>query len=233
MAYERHQERTGETMGHFKLLEYKYDTEKKRHFYFTHCALCDETKWMNYKNITKRKRDGCGCQWRVKHRKDITGQTFGRLTAIRPSEKSCHTGVIWECECSCGNEVLLPTSRLLCGKTRSCGCFQVDTFTQSCNDLAERVLVEGTRLTALIMKVPKNNTSGVKGVSWIKESQKWKTVIKFQGKVIQLGRFEDIEDAIKARQKAEEKYFKPILEKYKDRLIPSLLARMSKKIRMI
>lgn len=52
-----------------------------------------------------------------------------------------------------------------------------------------------------------NNTSGVTGVVWVKSRNKWKSQIKVNGKLIFLGEYDKIEDAIKARKEAEEKYF--------------------------
>ena len=45
-----------------------------------------------------------------------------------------------------------------------------------------------------------NNTSGFKGVSWHKNNNKWLAHISIDGKNIHLGYFDNIEDAIKARQ---------------------------------
>lgn len=53
----------------------------------------------------------------------------------------------------------------------------------------------------------KNNTSGVTGVSWNKSRQKWEAHIKFQGKKINLGLYQSIDDAVKVRKEAEKKYF--------------------------
>lgn len=52
-----------------------------------------------------------------------------------------------------------------------------------------------------------NNTSGVTGVFWDKKLNKWGAGIGFKGKYIYLGRFENFEEATKARKEAEEKYF--------------------------
>lgn len=52
-----------------------------------------------------------------------------------------------------------------------------------------------------------NNTSGATGVVWYKTTNKWKAQIKINGKNIHLGYFVNFEDAVKARKKAEEKYF--------------------------
>ena len=53
-----------------------------------------------------------------------------------------------------------------------------------------------------------NNTSGIVGVYFCKDRNKWRAVIKKDGKKIHLGYFESKEEAIEARSKAEETYFK-------------------------
>lgn len=58
----------------------------------------------------------------------------------------------------------------------------------------------------------KNNTSGYKGVSWDNKNKKWKAQIAINKKDIYLGEFININEAIKARKEAEEKYHKPLLE---------------------
>jgi len=50
----------------------------------------------------------------------------------------------------------------------------------------------------------KNNTSGYKGVSWDKSKKSWLAHIKVNYKLLFLGRFKDIKDAIKARKNGEE-----------------------------
>lgn len=52
-----------------------------------------------------------------------------------------------------------------------------------------------------------NNTSGVTGVSWSKQHQKWVSWITYKNNVVHLGVFDKFEDAVKARKEAEEKYF--------------------------
>ncbi|MFA5990454.1 MAG: AP2 domain-containing protein [Sphingomonas sp.] len=52
----------------------------------------------------------------------------------------------------------------------------------------------------------KNNTSGYKGVSWNKNSKKWQTHIRVNGKKIYLGNFKDKEEAYKAYCDASIKY---------------------------
>ena len=46
-------------------------------------------------------------------------------------------------------------------------------------------------------RVPKSNTSGVKGVSWCKRKNKWKARIIVDGKEHHIGFFDDLQDAKK------------------------------------
>jgi len=59
----------------------------------------------------------------------------------------------------------------------------------------------------------KNNSSGVKGVSWDKHNFKWRSIIEINYKSIHLGRFKNKKDAVVARLKAERKYHKEFQNK--------------------
>ena len=56
--------------------------------------------------------------------------------------------------------------------------------------------------------VKKNNTSGIKGVIWESERNKWRVRINAQGKNVYSGRFEDIELAELVAIEARNKYHK-------------------------
>lgn len=56
-------------------------------------------------------------------------------------------------------------------------------------------------------RVSKNNTSGVTGVSWDKNSQKWFTYIWIDYKRLCLGYYDKFEDAVKIRKIAEDEHF--------------------------
>ncbi|EAD6163255.1 AP2 domain-containing protein, partial [Listeria monocytogenes] len=71
----------------------------------------------------------------------------------------------------------------------------------------------GTMKSALTRSLSARNKSGIKGVRWDEKRNKWEASITFQKKLHFLGRFEKKDDAIKARRDAEDKYFKPILDK--------------------
>lgn len=54
--------------------------------------------------------------------KDLTGQKFGRLTAVKIVGRAPSRHVLWECQCECGKVCITSSNSLLMGKTQSCGC---------------------------------------------------------------------------------------------------------------
>ena len=61
------------------------------------------------------------------HRKDLTGQQFGRLTALCVDHIDENHKVYWRCVCACGNECVVLSSVLNKGNSRSCGCLKRET----------------------------------------------------------------------------------------------------------
>lgn len=59
---------------------------------------------------------------------DLTGQRFGRLTALRRVPGPPHAPKLstWECRCDCGAISIVRGQALRIGKTKSCGCLKVD-----------------------------------------------------------------------------------------------------------
>jgi hypothetical protein len=57
---------------------------------------------------------------------DITGQKFGRLTAIEVTREPGHRA--WMCRCDCGGETIVRAALLTTGHSRSCGCQRKDTL---------------------------------------------------------------------------------------------------------
>jgi hypothetical protein len=51
---------------------------------------------------------------------DLTGQRFGKLTAIRRAENNASGRVQWLCQCECGNTPVVIASNLKRGKTGAC-----------------------------------------------------------------------------------------------------------------
>jgi len=57
---------------------------------------------------------------------DITGQKFGRLTAIKREGSNSDGKALWLCKCDCGNKVIVVGKSIRNGHTKSCGCLSVD-----------------------------------------------------------------------------------------------------------
>jgi hypothetical protein len=150
---------------------------------------------------------------------ELAGQRFGRLVAVQPVEKRINNQVIWECKCDCGKSSFVRATYLRSGTTQSCGCISKEKAREQYKRNAilgnERNCVENTDLRKLHNKNQKNNTSGRKGVVWDKNKQKWQAKIWFAKKRYHLGYFDDFDKAVQAREEAEEKYFAPMLEKYR------------------
>lgn len=160
--------------------------------------------------VTGRKTH-CGCKTEPKKYfyKDITNQRFNRLTVKYIAKRE--NGVIyWHCVCDCGNEVDIPYNELVHCNQQSCGCQKRKHDAKLKTIL---VHVDGTSIDMLrSKKVPTDSTTGVRGVYFIKG--KYETKIVFQGKQFYLGKYDNIEDAAKARREAEMLLFDGVVAHY-------------------
>lgn len=95
----------------------------------------------------------CGCMHKeisnkfVKmHINDLTNKRFGKLTALKRSDKkNKKTGdTFWWCECDCGNVLEVKTNDLLQNRVHSCGClisygeYQVEQLLQENNIIYQK-----------------------------------------------------------------------------------------------
>lgn len=148
------------------------------------------------------------------------GDRFGKLTVIG------FDGKYAICKCECENTKSIRKTSLTLKKcpTKSCGCIQKQiaynignrTIADNSRKQIERNVAYHTNFQVIMQdKPPINNTSGVKGVSWNKEKEAWDAYINIHGKRIRLGRYSKFEDAVKARKRAEEEYFQPLIDELK------------------
>lgn len=61
---------------------------------------------------------------------DLTGQKFGKLTALSPAPKVSNR-TRWLCRCECGKEIIVDTADLRRGHTQSCGCYKAQRVSES------------------------------------------------------------------------------------------------------
>ena len=130
-----------------------------------------------------------------RRRIDLTGERFGKLTAISPAE-NIGSKTTWLCRCDCGNELVLKTRYLRAGKIKSCA---------DCRVVGPRGLhyIDGSCVELLRKKTLRsNNSSGATGVEWYASRNCWRVTICFQGKRHYIGKFKEFEDAVQAREDA-------------------------------
>lgn len=59
---------------------------------------------------------------------EMEGKKFGKLLVIRyAGSRRQQKDKLWECKCDCGNLTIVPTTRLLHGVTKSCGCYRTES----------------------------------------------------------------------------------------------------------
>jgi hypothetical protein len=58
---------------------------------------------------------------------DLTGRTFFRLTALRPTRERRWSSVVWRCRCACGRACEVPARQLPGGCVKSCSRLRRET----------------------------------------------------------------------------------------------------------
>ena len=196
-----------------------HPTNEKRGKYIIWECMCDCGKAARVSSncLTNGNTRSCGCLRKDTVRKvDLTGQRFGRLVALRPTDERRQTYVVWECACDCGNTAYANSHGLQNGNNLSCGCLKEEYKTILFEKHRNSMFQDGTSVALLAQTKPsKRNTSGIVGVWWSKRKGKWIASITAQGKTYTLGFFDDIEDARIAREKGVEKYHLPLIKKYR------------------
>lgn len=127
--------------------------------------------------------------------------------------------VRWKCICECGETCIISSQNLLSGATISCGCKMKETIYQALSILHDEYSVDGVIIPNLTRKRRSDNKTGHKGVTVNYNKNgvpSYKAMIGFKGTNHYLGRHGTLEDAVRARQKAEEQYFKPFVDKLND-----------------
>jgi len=213
-------------LGHLTALR---PTEQRKSNRVVWECVCDcENKTIVYRSTyqlknTKASNLHCGCRDNIFGKLEsgqivnLTNKVFWRLTALHPTdERGADGSVMWKCQCGCDKKTIVfrsVESLKNSGKKQSCGCLLSEISTETNNNTFN--YVDGTRIESIKdQKLLSNNKSGIRGVHFDSHAKKWRAVIYFQGNQIHLGLFTDIDDAAKARKKAEEEYFVPVIEDF-------------------
>ena len=77
----------------------------------------------------------------------MTGQKFGKLTAIKRAGRNKSGKIIWQCHCDCGNkELLIPTGNLRSGNSTQCWrCKSDEMIIHHCNNKRILAIWNGMR----------------------------------------------------------------------------------------
>lgn len=176
---------------------------------------CGGTNIVTTGNLNSGHTTNCGC----KKSPDLTGQVFGKLTVIgrsdRRNPRGKRTTPMWECRCECGNITYKATDTLTNPDESMCqeckGRIGAEIARQSAG------FVGGTQISRIKnMTLIATNTSGCRGVYYDKKTNKYRARLKFKGKIMNFGSYTNFEDAVKARQAAEQEYFGSFLESLKN-----------------
>lgn len=192
----------GERFGHWKVIGLSEKTDKSQNKYFLCRCDCGTVRDIAAHKLTSGRSKSCGCA----RTKDMTGEKIGRLTFLKVSGSDEGGRRIWLCQCDCGNlvEKTINQARY----SPSCGCIKKGAASKTLEKNAEKLrYLDGTCINSFFQKLSKNNSSGIKGVTWDKTRQKWQAQIMFKRKAYNLGRYDKKDDAIRARQSAEKELF--------------------------
>lgn len=117
---------TGQKFGRLTAIRPTEERQGKSVVWECQCD-CGELTYVGASSLKSGNTKSCGCSWKERG-KDITGQRFGRLTAVRPTNKREKKYVVWECKCDCGNTVYIRSGSLRNGNTQSCGCLWAEAI---------------------------------------------------------------------------------------------------------
>jgi hypothetical protein len=118
---------TGKKFGKLTIIN-RENNKNNKVYYLCKCDCGKEVIIGSYQLISGRTKS-CGCYRKEKTKerqtRDLTGQRFGRLIALKKvnkPEKSKRVNSFWLCKCDCGNEKIINMQELTNGNTQSCGC---------------------------------------------------------------------------------------------------------------
>lgn len=203
---------TGRRFGHITVIARNADS---RYNTLWRCVCDCGTEFYAYTSaLLKGKHTSCGkCKYHLtKVKESMIGKRFHHLTVKGIVEPEPHKFMLL-CLCDCGEYIITSTSQLTYGYTRSCGC-----------DLKKRPLIRKyvRRNLSLAQKLKTNDSiryhkgnsnTSIKGIH--KRSRlklkPYEVTLTCQRKLHYIGNFSTLDEAIAARQAAEEKYFAPLI----------------------
>lgn len=214
---------TGNEYPHFKVIE-QLPSKNNRTMWRCLCE-CGNLFEANSHVIQSGTKQSCGCLRaknnaiaRTKNTQDLTGNRYGELEVlhISPNSKGRGSKRLWTCKChACGKEKDFLQYVLTSNTVKSCGC--IKNKKASARIKTSMGIADGTNISKLKSNsMYASNTSGVKGVSYAKKTNKWHAYIQLKGVLYNLGYYNTIEEATEARKDAEQHLFGDFLDWYEN-----------------
>ena len=113
----------GQSFGQLTVIERDNSYSNTKVYYKCLCE-CGNTISIPRSKLLSGEIDNCGCKDQ-RHRRylDISGQRFGKLVALYPTEAR-NKNMYWMCQCDCGKQIELCGDSIRRGNTMSCGCMK-------------------------------------------------------------------------------------------------------------
>lgn len=129
-----HTEYIGKCFGRLKVTGISTERSEDGRILLDCLCDCGNKVHVHPRSLSAGNVRSCGClrtEWLKHYHDDIrdsrVGQRFSRLIVLDVTEQhNVHGNRLYKCKCDCGKKVLLSSSQLLTGNTKSCGCLERD-----------------------------------------------------------------------------------------------------------
>ncbi|GGH83488.1 hypothetical protein JOD43_002102 [Pullulanibacillus pueri] len=153
---------------------------------------------------------------------DLKDKRFGRLVVVEKLDARKNGRVVWRCKCDCGNYVVVMSTYLTTGQTRSCGCLKKETERKNLRESYDNKRVDGVVKPLYKGQDPrKDSTTGFRGVAkyYTRKSKelRYRAWITVKGKKYYKSGFKSADDAYYNGRLKLEKLHLPKEEKNNER----------------
>ena len=139
----------GQRFGRIVVQAFSHVNKDKRTYWIGVCDCGKTTEPIQGKFLTTGETKSCGCYQKESkskngkaQAKNISGQVFGYITALSPTEKRSGGSIVWLCLCSCGNICGISVNHLVRKVTTSCGCRRISKFHEDTRQAIKNLGVE-------------------------------------------------------------------------------------------
>lgn len=120
-------DKTGQKFNMLTAIERISNYKGRGKTYYKCLCECGNYHYVSNDNLGKTFSCGCVNRKSLSQRIDYTGQKFNHLTVIEMLYNYKHNGTYCRCQCDCGNETIVYMGNVKSGKTKSCGCQEIQS----------------------------------------------------------------------------------------------------------